>query len=161
MRDDAVTETEQDSAGVIGPPPLIYFGPLMLGLLMQRVRPVTALPRGVARPLGRLLLAIGIPLNLWTLLTFRREHTPLDPRKPVAHIITSGPFRYSRNPSYTAFALIYLGVAVLRNTLWPLLWLPAVLLTMRRGVIAREELYLERKFGDEYRQYKSRVRRWL
>ena len=88
-------------------------------------------------------------------------HTPLDPRKPVRRVITWGPFRFSRNPGYTSLVMTYAGIASVVNTLWPLLFLPAVLAVIRRGVIEREERYLERAFGAEYGQYKARVRRWI
>lgn len=91
----------------------------------------------------------------------RRADTPIDPRRPVARLLTSGPFQLSRNPSYTSFALIYAGVACLVNTRWPLAFLPAVLAVVRRGVIGREERYLERTFGEEYTRYTARVRRWV
>lgn len=155
------SEQIRDTAGVIAPPPLIYLGPLALGLLLHRLRPVGALPRAVARPLGLLSLAGGIALAGWSVATFRRAGTPVDPTQPVARVVTAGPYRFMRNPMYTSLALVYLGVASRVNTLWPLLWLPGVLLTIRRGVIAREERYLEARFGDEYRRYKERVRRWL
>lgn len=91
----------------------------------------------------------------------RQTHTPIDPRKPVRHVVTTGPFRLSRNPGYTSFALIYMGVASLVNTRWPVLFLPVVVGVMQRGVIAREERYLERAFGPDYTHDKASVRRWL
>ena len=156
-----MAEEERDNAGVIAPPPLIYAGPLALGLLIQRLRPVSFLPRPLARVLGWPLLASGIVLNVWFIVTMRRAGTPFDPRKPVARIVTWGPFKLSRNPSYTSFALIYAGIASRVNALWPILLLPAVIAVMRRGVIEREERYLERTFGQEYIDYKARVRRWV
>ena len=156
-----MAEPSGDNAGVIAPPPLIYAGPLVLGLLLQRSRPVRVLPRGMARLLGWPLLGAGVAVNAWLVVTLRRAGTPLDPRRPVRRVVTWGPFRYSRNPSYTSFALMYVGIAALRNALWPLLFLPAAIAAMRRGVIEREERYLERTFGVEYTDYKARVRRWL
>jgi protein-S-isoprenylcysteine O-methyltransferase Ste14 len=156
-----MNDTEHDNAGVIAPPPLIYLGPLLLGLLLHRARPTAFLPRRIASLLGWPLLACGIGVNLWFVVTMRRAHTPLNPRKPVRRVITWGPFRFSRNPGYTSLAMTYAGVASVVNTLWPLLFLPAVLAVIRRGVIEREERYLERAFGAEYGQYKARVRRWI
>jgi protein-S-isoprenylcysteine O-methyltransferase Ste14 len=156
-----MNNTEHDNAGVIAPPPLIYLGPLLLGLLLHRARPTAFLPRRIARVLGWPLLACGIGVNLWFVVTMRQAHTPLDPRQPVRQVVTWGPFRYSRNPGYTSLAMTYAGIASVVNTLWPLLFLPAVLAVIRRGVIEREERYLERAFGADYRQYKARVRRWI
>lgn len=151
----------QDNAGVVAPPPLIFAGPLALGLLLHRVRPLRALPPPLAHLIGRPLLVAGIAVNAWFIVTMRRADTPIDPRQPVRRIVTAGPLRFSRNPSYTSMALIYSGIAARANTLWPFLLLPAVLAVMRRGVIEREERYLERTFGQEYASYKARVRRWL
>jgi protein-S-isoprenylcysteine O-methyltransferase Ste14 len=81
--------------------------------------------------------------------------------KPTTALVTEGPFRYSRNPIYLALTLLYVGVALLINALWILLLIVPVLLVIRYGVIAREEAYLTRKFGDTYRQYTARVQRWL
>lgn len=151
----------QENAGVAAPPPLIFAGPLVLGLLLHRVRPLRALPPPLARLIGRPLLVVGIAANAWFIITMRRADTPIDPRQPVRRIVTTGPLRFSRNPSYTSMALIYSGIAAVSNTLWPFLLLPAVLAAMQRGVIEREERYLERTFGQEYTSYKARVRRWL
>ena len=152
---------EQGNAGVIGPPPLIYAGPLLLGLLLHKVRPQAVLPRRLARLLGWPLVCGGIAGGAWFIATLRQAGTPPDPRQPVTRLVTWGPFRFSRNPAYTSFTMLYVGIAALVNTLWPLLWLPAVLQVMRKGVIEREERYLTRRFGDEYAGYKARVRRWL
>jgi protein-S-isoprenylcysteine O-methyltransferase Ste14 len=151
---------ERDNAGVVAPPPLIYLGPLVLGLLLDRKFPVPFLPRRIARILGWPLLGGGLFLMGWFFRTMRRAHTPINPREPVSRLVTEGPFRYSRNPGYLSMAMIYAGVASLANALWAILLLPATLLAIRRGVIEREERYLERKFGEEYLRYKVRVRRW-
>jgi protein-S-isoprenylcysteine O-methyltransferase Ste14 len=150
-----------DTPGVIGPPPLLYVVPLLLGLRVHRALPVSWLPASVARPLGATLVTAGAALEAWFFATMHRARTPVNPALPVVRVVTAGPFRWSRNPSYTAFTLIYAGVASLRNSLWPMLFLPGVLFGVRRGVIEREERYLERKFGDEYRAYVARVRRWV
>ncbi len=152
---------ERDNAGVIAPPPLIYLGPLVLGLLLKRRFPVPFLPRGAARVLGWPLVVGGTSLMSWFFFTMRRADTPIDPREPVSNLATDGPFRYTRNPAYLSMAMIYAGISSLANALWSILLLPAVLLVIQRGVIEREERYLERKFGEEYLGYKGRVRRWI
>jgi len=97
----------------------------------------------------------------WFFRTMRRADTPVDPREPVSRLVTAGPFRYTRNPAYLAMTMIYGGITSLANSLPPILLLPTALLAMRRGVIEREERYLEDRFGEEYLRYKSRVRRWI
>jgi protein-S-isoprenylcysteine O-methyltransferase Ste14 len=151
----------RDNAGVVAPPPLIYLLPLLVGLMLNRRFPVPFLPPGATRILGLPLLGGGAFLMGWFFFTLRNAGTPVDPREPVVRIVTHGPFARTRNPAYLSMAMIYAGIASLRNALWPILLLPAALMVVQKGVIEREERYLERKFGDEYLRYKARVRRWL
>ena len=103
----------------------------------------------------------GAMLNGWFLRTMRKTDVPIRTDKPVPRLTTEGPFRYSRNPSYLALAMIYAGIAFLLNSLWAILFLPLVVVVMQREVIGREERYLERTFGEEYLTYKGKVRRWV
>jgi protein-S-isoprenylcysteine O-methyltransferase Ste14 len=152
---------EQDKAGVIAPPPLIYLGNLIFGLLLNRRFPIPFLPSRIARSLGWPLLSGGILLIGWFEWALRHAGTPANPYKPVSQLVTEGPFRYTRNPGYLAMAMIYTGIASLANALWAVVLLPVALMVIQRGVIEREERYLERKFGEEYLRYKARVRRWI
>jgi protein-S-isoprenylcysteine O-methyltransferase Ste14 len=86
---------------------------------------------------------------------------PVRTDRPVPRLTTDSPFRYTRNPAYLGLAMIYAGIAVLRNALWAVLLLPLVLWVIQREVIGREERYLERTFGEEYLDYKTKVRRWV
>jgi protein-S-isoprenylcysteine O-methyltransferase Ste14 len=151
----------QDKAGVVAPPPLIYLGPLIFGLLLNRRLPIPFLPRRMARSLGWSLLGGGVLLIGWFEWVMRQARTSANPYKPVSHMVTQGPFRYTRNPAYLSMTMIYTGIASLANALWAILLLPVALQVVRRGVIEREERYLERKFGEEYLRYKAQVRRWI
>jgi protein-S-isoprenylcysteine O-methyltransferase Ste14 len=152
---------EQDKAGVVAPPPLIYLGGLFFGLLLGKRFPIAFLPRKIARSLEWPLVGGGLLLMGWFEWTIRRSGTPASPYKPVSHIVTEGPFRYSRNPAYLSMTMIYTGITALANALWAILLLPVVLLAIQRGIIEREERYLERKFGEEYLHYKAPVGRWI
>jgi protein-S-isoprenylcysteine O-methyltransferase Ste14 len=156
-----VPSDEQDKAGVLAPPPLIYLGALIFGLILGRRFPISFLPRKMARGIGWPLLGGGVLLLGWFEWAMRQADTPASPYKPVERIATEGPFRYSRNPGYLSMAMVYAGIASLANALWAILLLPVALLVIRRGVIEREERYLERKFDEEYLSYKARVRRWI
>ncbi len=151
----------QDNPGINLPPPLIYVVPLILGLLLDRRAHLPFLPRSVARGLGWPLIGGAVVLNSWFLRTIRDAEVPIRTDKPVPRLTTEGPFRYSRNPSYLALATLYTGIAVLRNSLWAILLLPVVLGVIQCEVIGREESYLKRTFGEEYQDYKTRVRRWV
>jgi protein-S-isoprenylcysteine O-methyltransferase Ste14 len=152
---------DRDDPGIKVPPPLIYLVPLVLGLVFDRRRHLPFLLRGAARALGWPLVGCGLALNGWFLRTIQEAEVPIRTDKPVPRLTTEGPFRFSRNPSYLALAMIYAGVAVLRNSLWALLLLPLVVVVVQREVIGREERYLERTFGEEYLAYRGRVRRWV
>ncbi len=156
-----MADDEQDNPGILLPPPLTYLLPLIVGLLLDRRFHVPFLPRGVARALGWSLLGSGVLLNGWFFFTMRRADTPIDPREPVSNLATDGPFRYTRNPAYLSMTLVYAGIAILRNALWAILLLPAVVFVIQHDQIEREERYLERSFGEEYLSYKAQVRRWL
>ena len=149
------------NAGVVVPPPLVYLLPLLLGLLVNRRVKASFLPPGATRPVGAPLVAGGLLLGAWFLRTLCGAGTPVDPREPVSALVTGGPYRYSRNPGYLAMATIYAGVSSLANSLPSILLLPVALGVIRRGVIEREERYLEGLFGEEYLAYRARVRRWL
>jgi protein-S-isoprenylcysteine O-methyltransferase Ste14 len=148
------------TAGVIAPPPLIYLLPLVAGLVLDRRVPIGALPEGPARLLGTLSLA-GVAVAIVALVAFHRAGTRPEPWKPTAALVTTGPYRISRNPMYLGFTFLYLGLSLWFGGYWCLVFLPLVLVVMTIGVIRREEAYLERLFGDEYRAYRARVRRWL
>ncbi len=152
---------EQDNPGIRVPPPLIYLLPLVLGLLLDKKTHAPFLPRGAARGLGWPLIGGGVLLARWFRTTMREADAPVRTDRPVPRLTTSGPFRFTRNPAYVALAMIYAGIAVLRNSLWAVLPLPLVLVVIQREVIGREERYLERTFGEEYRSYKTKVRRWV
>jgi protein-S-isoprenylcysteine O-methyltransferase Ste14 len=151
----------RDTPGVIAPPPLIYALGLGLGFALEAVLPGGTLPAALRWPVGAVLLLGGIALQSSFIAWFRRAGTPVAPYNPTKALVTDGPYRISRNPAYLGFALIYIGIAVLADAPWVLVPLPVVLVVMQLGVIAREERYLERLFGEEYRDFKARTRRWI
>jgi protein-S-isoprenylcysteine O-methyltransferase Ste14 len=152
---------EQDTPGISVPPPLIYLLPLASGLLLDRKAHISFLPRRVARILGWPLVGGGVALSGWAIRTMLAAETTMRPDKPVSNLIQDGPFRYTRNPLYLSDAMIYAGIAVLRNSLWAIVLLPLAMFAIQREVMGREERYLEHTFGEEYLDYKARVRRWV
>lgn len=153
--------TDSERSGVIAPPPLIYAAALAGGLAVHAVRNAPLLPGGPPRALGWLLVGSAMVLAPAAIATLRRAGTTVDPYAPTTAIVTEGPFRFSRNPIYLAFTFLYAGIALLANARSVAALLPLVLVVIRFGVIGREERYLERRFGDEYRSYRDAVRRWV
>ncbi len=150
-----------DSPKVILPPPFIYAGGLALGLLLNEIFPFPFLPERFAYPIGAALMAVSLALIAAAARALRNAKTNMDVRRPTTAIVTSGPYRFSRNPIYLSMTLFSFGATSWFNAFWMLLMLIPILALIRFKVIAREEAYLEKKFGEEYRRYRLSVRRWL
>ena len=152
---------EREGADVIAPPPLIYIAALAVGFGLNSMLPSPSIPKAVRRSAGGVLVLAGAAFGTSFIAAFRRARTPVDPRRPTTTIVTTGPYRVTRNPGYLGMALIDAGIAILTGALWIFVPLIPALILIDRGVIAREERYLERKFGTQYALYKARTRRWL
>lgn len=153
--------SERDTAGVIAPPPLIYLGALGIGFGLDAAIEAGSLPSTVALPIGAASIIAGSGLLGSFVRAFGSARTPLDPYTPSEALVTDGPYRLTRNPGYLGMALTFAGIALVSNAPWALAPLPVAIAVIDRGVIAREERYLERKFGRPYLDYKRRVRRWI
>ncbi len=154
--------SSRDHANVRFFPPLAYAAPMAAGLAMHFAFSDRFLPQGWVQ------LAAGLPLMVasgllavWASITMRRAGTAVGPYSSTTAVVVHGPFRFSRHPMYLSLTGLYLGIAVSVNALWVVVLLPVAVVLITIGVIAREESYLERKFGMEYTSYKSAVRRWL
>ena len=155
------SSVERDISGVVAPPPFIFLAGLAVGFGLEALLPGSSVPDAVGWILGGVLLVAGIVLLFSFERAFQQRRTPANPWRPTTAIATDGPYRLTRNPAYVGMALVYIGIALCSQALWVLLPLPVVLAIIDRGVIAREERYLERKFGQEYLDYKQNVRRWV
>jgi len=153
--------TSTDKPGVVAPPPLLYGGAFVLVLVFRWFWPMPIFGRAVAFWLGLALLVLGVGIAAWGRRTMQAAGTNVNPALPTTAIVASGPFRFSRNPLYLALTLLYLGLTLAFNTWWGIVVLIPVLIIMHRGVVLREERYLEQKFGETYRHYRSKVRRYL
>ncbi len=150
-----------DNPGVLVPPDVLMGGVIVLGLILQGQSAWYFAPVFVQHMLGPLLVVFGVLLAAWAATTFHLEGTNVQPHKPTQAVVTSGPFRYSRNPIYVGLVMVVLGAAMIANTVWMLILLVPAVLVLDRGVIAREEAYLAKKFGDPYTEYCRSVRCWL
>jgi protein-S-isoprenylcysteine O-methyltransferase Ste14 len=155
-------DNHDDGPGIPFPPPLLYNAVLVVGILLGTAYPLHLLPSAIAWPLGAVILLAGIALGpVWGIRTMRTANTTVRPDRAASHLVTEGPFRYSRNPLYLSLTLMYAGIAIIANSLWALLLLIPVVLFMSLFVIRREEAHLQRTFGEEYERYRARVRRWV
>ena len=148
-------------AGVKFPPPLIFIAAILTGYAMHYILPLPVSNASEIMIGGIVLLAIALIIIIIASRTFRQVKTHIEPWKPTSVIVSSGIFAVSRNPIYLAFCWANIGIGMILNSWWVLLsFIPAAVLVYLIA-IRPEEDYLERKFGDEYLAYKSRVRRWL
>ena len=147
--------------GIKVPPPVIYVSALLIGLGLNKLWTISFMPTLWAYTVGTVLIIASVLIMPSVLVRFRRAGTPFDVRKAASALITDGPYRLSRNPTYVSLTMLYVGLGVLLNNVWILLLTLPVLLILDLWVIRREEKHLEEKFGWHYLQYKSAVRRWL
>src|SRR5688572_29146062 len=153
-------ERADEGGPVRFPPPLIYVSGILLGVVAESFWP-TEDPSSVIRILATILMVVlFLLLDGGATRLFRRNDTPMLPWQASRKLVTDGPYRFTRNPMYLGMACLYVGIIFAFGLMWGLLCLPIVLLAIDRLVVAREEPYLERAIGDEYRAYKSDVRRW-
>ncbi|MCU0626859.1 MAG: isoprenylcysteine carboxylmethyltransferase family protein [Gemmatimonadaceae bacterium] len=161
---DSPGDVDRRGPDVRVPPPLYFVAALAVGWLGDAAwRPLPIAPdeEFPIELLGGLVITIGVVLAVTGVLTFRAARTGILPHTPATQVVTTGPYRITRNPMYTGMAIVTIGVALLVNSWWPLLSLPVALALLVRFVVRREEAYLRRKFGSAYRAYCARVRRWL
>ena len=107
------------------------------------------------------LILIGVAIVAAGVRNFSRAATPVPSNQPVRALVTTGIHGWSRNPIYVGMFLLYAGIGIAARSPWVLVLALPLVIILRYGVVAREEAYLERRFGDAYRDYKARVRRWL
>ncbi len=150
-----------DAPGVLAHPPLIYLGFLVVALAIDWIWPAPVLPQSSQYWVAAALFALGLGAAVPAFLRFVRAGTNVPTNRPATALVTHGPYRFSRNPIYVGLTLAYLAIAVAIDSLWAIFMLAAVLPVMHYGVVLREERYLERKFGEDYRRYRAAVRRWL
>jgi protein-S-isoprenylcysteine O-methyltransferase Ste14 len=156
------TDTAPDNPQVIVRPPLALALAVVAGLVLDWLVPLPLLPAGVpVRLVGAAVFVAALALFGWAIVTMTQAGTNVPTSQPVTAIVDTGPYRFTRNPIYLGMFLGLIGLAIAFNTLWLLMALVPFALVIRYGVVAREEAYLEGKFGDVYRGYRARVRRWL
>ena len=156
------TSAAQDHPGVAVFPPLLFAGCLAAGLALHWLWPLATgmawLPRAIVAGLA---LVVAAALGLGGERALHGAGTNVRPDLPTTTVVSGGVYRITRNPLYLALLLIYTAVALFTNALWPFVLWAVLLPLLVKGIVEREERYLERKFGQPYLDYKARVRRWI
>ncbi len=150
-----------DNPGIRFPPPAAHLLALVAGAVIHFFLPVTILPDGLARWVGGGVILLALILAVLSFRPFKQAGTTVRPDRPASALVTSGIYRYSRNPNYLSMMLLFLGLGIGINSLWILALLVPVFAWLVWRVVPAEERYLERAFGPAYRQYQRDVRRWL
>ncbi len=156
---------EKDAAKVLFFPPGVPLLAIAIGYVLDRFVSLN-LGWSLATPLrywvgGILIVGSILLLGLWSVVLFRRGGQDENPWKPTPRIEIRGPYKFTRNPMYLQMVLVCLGVGIASMNWWTILLTPAVGMVLSAVAIRPEETYLQRKFGDEYLDYMSRVRRWI
>ena len=164
MTDPGTPVTEPVDRRTRFPPPLIVAVALGAAFALHRSWPhriTDSSLAGAIRISGIALIVMGVVLILSALGMFFRSGTTPMPWGQSSKVVTRFPYTMTRNPMYLGLVIVFLGITLWGNSLWPFLFLPMVIAVLQVRVIEPEEQYLESKFGEEYRAYRSRVRRWL
>jgi protein-S-isoprenylcysteine O-methyltransferase Ste14 len=150
-----------DHPHVIALPPLIYLAALVIGAIAHVLDPRPLFATHVGLWIGAAMVIAAVAIALWARHTMEGAGTNVNPYQPALQLVGHGPYRFSRNPMYVAMMVGYVGVVLIINGLWPAVMTVPLAWIIQWGVVAREERYLEDKFGDPYRDYRRRTRRWL
>ena len=151
----------KDHADVKVHPPILTIIFIAIAYVAKWTIRIPFVVPNVLRNIGFALIVVGFLLGIAAFLEFRKARTTVDPHGSVSSIITSGIYRFTRNPIYLGFLFMLIGIPLNSGTYWGIILVPVFIYFMNQLVIQHEEAYLEKKFGDIYTSYKSRVRRWL
>ena len=155
------------TAGVIARPPLLFLAARLLGFISDHLLPLPfpvtriGLVHWISAVIAGSLILTGIAVFAAGIRSFSSAATPVQGIRPTRVLVTTGIHGWSRNPIYVGMFLVYVGVGLAVRSPWILILTLPLAITIRYGVVAREEAYLARRFGDAYRYYKARVHRWL
>jgi len=153
--------TDEKGAGVKFPPPLLILILTLIAYAFDFLFPLPIITGSSMWFSGGIVIVIAFLLVAIAIFQFRQAKTHVEPWKSTSSIIQSGVYRYSRNPIYLAFCIVTAGIGMVLNSWWVVGVILPLMFLLRHLVIAREEAYLEKKFGDEYINYKNSVRRWI
>lgn len=154
-------EKELEHAQIRFPPPMLFLGFLIGALVLNWLFPLPEPWTTILRIAGSVAVISGLALGGTAVAHMRRARTSPDPERATTALVTEGPYRFTRNPIYLGFLLIYLGFTLVAGTLWGLVLSPILLWIATRLILRSEEAYLAQRFPDSYQAYRARARRWI
>lgn len=158
---NAIEAAMDDHANVNIPPPVLHFAGVLIGIAANQLYQLSLPQTGLNFWLGLALMGLAMPLALSGFRQFSLADNPVAPNRVINGLMMAGPYRFTRNPLYLALVIMHAGIALMTGIGWLLVTLLPVLFLVRYYVIAREEAYLIRRFGQDYLDYQKRVRRWI
>ena len=158
---DTQTPRTADHAHVAFHPPFLLLGAIAAGFTLRALQPAAFLPAAWQNVAGPIVVGAALALFAWAIMTMRRGAASIPTHTPTDALVFGGPYAFSRNPIYLSMITLMLGLALWADSLWFVGLSALMVVLLSWGVISREERYLEQKFGEPYRNYRSRVRRWL
>ncbi|MDF1609959.1 isoprenylcysteine carboxylmethyltransferase family protein [Hoeflea sp. YIM 152468] len=150
----------RDRPNFIPWPPLLLVGSTLVAIVLNLFIP-TALEFTGARTVGLALIGLALGIDLWAIRTLHESHTAILPHRGSSHLVTHGPFGYSRNPIYAANMLLMLGMGCFSSNAWLLMLAPVDGILTHFLAIRREENHLIARFGYHFEAYCRKVRRWI
>jgi protein-S-isoprenylcysteine O-methyltransferase Ste14 len=154
-------EQDRPKTSFLVHPPVVALMFIIIAYVLERFLPLPFTAPVILRNVGLAITFIGFLFGIGAVIEFRKARTTLDPHRSSRQVVTSGVYRFTRNPIYLGFLLIVIGLPLYSGFYWGLVMAPFYVFVMNRLVIQHEEAYLEGKFGKAYTDYVSRVRRWL
>ncbi len=159
------TNNDEDGAAVRFSPPIIPALAILIGVALDALSPITSgfvLPTPERYWIGGMLIAGSlVGLGLWPILLFRDSGQNVTPWSTTPELVVLGPYRFTRNPMYLMLVLLCIGFTILLSNAWMGILTPICAWTLYQFAIKPEETYLAQEFGDSYRAYKLKVRRWI
>lgn len=145
-------------------PPIVYVAAVAAAIVLNWLVPLPWIPG----PLGELLFAVGwlvvggaLAIDITAMRTMARAKTAIMPHRGSDHLVTSGPFSFTRNPIYLGNTMLMIGIGLIAGIVWFILLAPVAAFVTQKLAIEREERHLEIRFGKKYRDYAKKVRRWI
>lgn len=156
-------EDTKDNPGIYVPPPMIYALTFVAAVFVHRKIPIndSLFHWQVTKMAGIFFLLLAIFFLIRSLRQFFKSKNTVVTIKPASSLQKDGIYSVTRNPMYLGLAMVYMGISCLIGHWWNIILFPALIVVVQEYIIKREEKYLERRFGQEYLDYKSKVRRWL
>jgi len=156
-----MTIEDKRGPGLKFPPPLLLLAAIGCAWLVDTIRPLPIVDEAALWWPGAAIITIALLIALVALVHFFIVKTHIEPWHPTTVIIRNGVYRFSRNPIYLAFCIATVGAGLVLNSWWVIASVMLLKPLLEHLVISREEIYLEKKFGEHYLAYKRQVRRWL